>query len=188
MALDGFNLRPHPGDGAAVNSGAGHAQTSPRRHGTLVGLTVVGLCLSISFVLAWRLRTQYKPELAKVQDVMSGVLYFMERSGGRLPASESEFRAADFVETLADGAIRIRPQPHSQFRRETYGIPIESLEPFRIQWGRSLADLKLDEYGNVRDPDDKKVELIAWPSSPPSGKTYSMVLLSAHQKLTAAQQ
>ena len=93
------------------------------------GLTVVAVLLLISGVVAFWLSRRYGPELTQTQDVITGLIYFMEDHDARFPASEDEFRAAPFIEQTADG-LRVLPKSGTKFRRETHGILIRDLKPF----------------------------------------------------------
>ncbi|RMF85715.1 MAG: hypothetical protein D6744_00970 [Planctomycetota bacterium] len=148
-------------------------------------MLVVAACLLTSAAVAFFLRTRFTQELTPTQDLVLGLIYFMEQHDGRFPQSEAEFRAADFVHELDDGAIRIEAPPDTRFRKSTHGFPIADLTPFDIQWGVDMASLHVDERGRVRDADDREVSLIRWPASPNSGRTYSMVLLSAYREIRA---
>lgn len=147
------------------------------------GLIVVGVCFLLSIGIAWRLKSRYGPEWAATQDVFLGLAYFMEAHDGRMPASEEEFRLSGFVETQPDGSIRIKPPQTSRFSTTLRGIPIASLEPFKIRWGTDIGSLTIDDYGRAYDPNKNKVELLCWPSSPPSGKTYTMLLIDVWRQI-----
>lgn len=147
------------------------------------GLIVVGVCLFISATLAVVLRGRYKQDLVATQDLVTGLIYFMEQQQGRFPASQEEFLAADFIEPLADGAIRVRPNPETRFRRETHGIPIYDLAPFKICWGADMANVQMDERGVARFADQTEARLISWPSSGSSWKTYAIVLLGVNREI-----
>lgn len=149
------------------------------RNGLLVFFGLIAVSTTIALLLAGR----YREDLTATQDVVLGLIYFMEQHGGRLPASEAEFRSAAFVEPLPDGAIRITPPPQTRFRRQTHGIPIRDLAPFRIRWGTELGALTLSADGKAHDAEGRTVELAAWPSSPSSGKGYTVVLLAAWQEI-----
>jgi hypothetical protein len=154
------------------------------------GLLVVAATLCVSCILGFALYRKYGPELAAAQDVVTGLIYFLESSGGRFPESEAEFRSADFVETLPSGGIRIHAPAGTRYRRTTHGVEIPSLAPFRIAWGTNLTELRFNEYGRAHDAQGRTVELVSWPSSPPSGKTYSWVLMDIareiHERRAAA--
>ncbi len=149
------------------------------------GFTVVILCLIASGLIGYGFYRKYKPELAQTQDVVTALIYFLEAHDGRFPASEAELRACSFVENLPGGGLRVRAPESTRYRRDPYGIPIASLEPFRIAWGTQFESLTLDEYGKARNADGRKVELVCWPSSPPSGKGYTWILLDVAQECRA---
>ena len=140
-------------------------------------VVVIGLCLLIGVGLGVALMPRLKDELLCVQDLTTGLIYFIEAHGGRLPASEQEFRESRFVATQPDGCIRIVANPESNYRRETHGYDIGDLARYRIGWGVDLTSLEVDEYGRVRDRDGKAVVLFKWPSSEGSEKGYSRLLL-----------
>jgi hypothetical protein len=139
---------------------------------------VISSCLVISVVLAFFLRHKFTDELVASQDLMLGLIYFMEQHGGRLPDSEAEFRAAEFVEELPGGGVRIRAPRETRYQPRTHGYPIRDLAPFRVRWGTDLTTLTPDDYHNLRNPAGEKVQLVRWPASPPSGKGYSLILAS----------
>jgi hypothetical protein len=148
------------------------------------GFIVVGILLAISVIVAVGLRNRYKSELLAVQDLTTGLLYFMEEHEGRFPASQAEFVASGFVEQAADGAIVIRGRPESSYR-QAYGYPIRDLPRFAVAWGTVMEGLTENERGRVVDSSGKLVELVKWPSSPPSGKEYSRMLLAASRAIRA---
>ena len=147
------------------------------------GLLVVGGCLLISTIVAFFLRARFTEELTPTQDLVLGLIYFMEQHDGRLPESEAEFRAADFVHRLDDGSIRIEAPADTRYRHATHGFPIADLTPFQVRWGANLDELHVDERGRVCDAADREVDLVRWPASPKSGRTYSMVLYSAFRDI-----
>jgi hypothetical protein len=144
---------------------------------------VMSICLVGSVLLAFVVRGKLKSEFVASQDLMLGLIYYMEQSGGRLPQSEAAFRAAAFVEELPEGGVLIHAPEATRYRRETHGYPIADLGPFNVRWGTDLASLTVDEYRNLRDAGGEKVELVHWPSSPPSGKGYSIILLSTSAEI-----
>ena len=150
------------------------------------GLIVVGACLLGSIIIGVVLKMRYGPELASVQDVMLGLIYFMEQNDGRLPESEAEFRAAPFVEERPDGGVRISAPEQTIFQKQTHGIPIPDLSIYEIQWGTNLTKLIVDDRGKVRDENGKLVELLKWPSSPPSGKAYTLILYADSERIRNA--
>ncbi|HMQ15579.1 MAG TPA: hypothetical protein PKC49_06355 [Phycisphaerae bacterium] len=149
------------------------------------GFIVVSLLLAVSVLMAFGLRGRYKKELLETQDLTIGLLYFLEEHEGRFPASEQEFLASSFVEHEADGVFRIRGRADSRYRRHTHGYPIRGIERFAIAWGADLRDLREDHYGNVLDAAGRKVVLVTWPSSPPSGKEYARMLVAASRAIRA---
>lgn len=149
------------------------------------GLAVVGFLILVAGVIAFGLARKYGPELTQTQDLVTGLIYFLEESGGRFPTSEAEFKAASFVEKTADG-IRILPRTQTRFRTETHGIVIRDLKPFEIAWGTDLSRIKIDDRGRLRGPAGDEVKLVSWPSSPPSGRSYSWVLMDVYEQIHAA--
>ena len=143
---------------------------------------VFGICLAISAVIGIVLFRQYRRDLPATQDLVTGLIYFVESSGGRFPAGEDEFRAAAFVEQLPDGGFRIRPRSDSSYRRTTHGFVFHDLRPFEIAWGADLTLMALDNRGRVRDGSGNEVSLIRWPSSPHSGRIYSPLLLEVSRR------
>lgn len=146
------------------------------------GLAVVAALLLISGVIAYGLYRRYKPELAQTQDIVTGLIYFMEDHAGQFPASENEFRASTFVEKTTDG-FRVLPKPGTKFRTETHGIVIHDVTPFRVAWGADLTTIQIDDRGKPRWPDGKEAALVIWPSSPPSSKTYTLMLLTIAEQI-----
>lgn len=147
------------------------------------GFIVVGLLLAVSVVAAVALRSRYKSELVEIQDLTTGLLYFMEANNGRFPRDLAEFAASPMIERRDDGALVIRGWPDSRYRRETHGYPIRNIERFSIAWGADLAALREAERGRVVDAEGRAVELISWPSSPPSGKQYTLMLIAASRAI-----
>lgn len=149
------------------------------------GLTVVAMLLLISAVVAFWLSRRYGPELTQTQDLITGLIYFMEDHDARFPASEEEFRASPFIEQTADG-IRVLPKSGTNFRRETHGILIRDLKPFAVAWGADLSTITVDDRGKPRWPDGSEAALVVWPSSPPSKKAYAAMLLDIARQIRAA--
>ena len=146
------------------------------------GLTVVGICLVLSVVIAWQLKGRYKDELLSVQDLATGLIYYIEEHGGEFPPSEAEFLASDFIEHLPDGPVRIAGRPDSDYRRETYGYPIRDLPRFKVAWGARFEEMSLNERGRGVDGTGRVVQLVAWPSSGSSGREFSMLLYEVSQR------
>lgn len=149
------------------------------------GLTVVAILLLISVGLGVYLKQRYGPELSQTQDLVTALSYWMEGHNGDFPPSEAAFLAAPFIELLPDGGFRVRPNPESSYRRETHGIPIRDLAPFQIAWGTDLGAITIDETGKARTTDDKLIELVRWPSSPPSGRGFTAFLLDIRNQIRA---
>lgn len=146
------------------------------------GLIVFGVCVGLAAVLGVTFYLNIREGLAQTQDIVTGLIYFMEEHAGRFPASEEEFLASSFVERLPGGAIRIHSPQGTRFRKATNGVTISGLQQFQIAWGTDLTALTLSEYGKAERPDGNTVELVSWKDSPPSGKGYTLVLLSAAQQ------
>lgn len=143
------------------------------------GLTVVGVCLLVSVIAGVVLKNRYKQELVEVEDVVTGLIYFLEQNQGRFPDSEAEFVAAPFIESGPRG-FRVMAPAETRYRKTTHGdkgLWIASLAPFEIKWGAELTGLTVDDYGNARDADNEKVRLVRWPSSDPSAKEFTRLLL-----------
>lgn len=149
------------------------------------GLVVVAVLLLISIGIAFNLKQRYGPELAQTQDLITALAYWLETHNGDFPPGEAEFLAAPFIEKLPEGGFRVRPNPTSKFR-QPHGIPFRDLAPFQITWGVDLGSLTVDETGKARTADDKILELVRWPSSPPSGKGYTAFLLDVRNQVRAA--
>lgn len=143
------------------------------------GLLVVAACMVVGAVLGVGVYLRIREGLAQTQDVVTGLIYFMEQHDGRFPSSEAEFLGSEFVERLPGGAIRIKGPRETKFRNVTNGASIPSLPPFEIRWGTDLSTLQLNEYGKAKDPEGNTVELLKWQSSPPAGKGYTIILLDA---------
>lgn len=152
------------------------------RRAVRIAFTIFGLTLGLSCVLGVLMYRYYQPELASAQDLVIGLGYFMEQHG-RFPQSEAEFAQSDFVERSVDGAIRVKARTDSIFRHETHGVEIRDLGRFRIAWGTDLTTLHPDDFGVLYNAKEEKVELLQWPSSPPSGKVYSLELMEMFAKL-----
>ncbi len=149
-------------------------------------ILVVGLCAVLSVVVGVRLWNQIRRGLPPTQDLVTGLIYFMEAHGGRFPAGEAEFLASDFVERIDEQTIRIRPRPATRFRRKPWGVPIRDLQRYGVAWGTDLSALTIDERGRVRDRQGREVVLVRWPDSPRSGRSYSRLLVTIHRQLTAS--
>jgi len=147
---------------------------------------VIAGCLLLAGVFALRQYHSFKTDLVATQDLVLGLLYFMEQHQGRFPASEEEFLASPFVDRASDGAIVIRAPQQTRYRRRTHGYPIRDLAPFRVRWGTDLSALRLDPRGVALDPDGKAVELVGWPGSPKSGRVYTRLLMIESQRLRGA--
>lgn len=146
------------------------------------GLTVVAVLLLISGVVAYWLSRVYGPELTQTQDLLTGLIYYMEDHDAQFPASEAEFRASPFIEQTSDG-LRVLPKTDTKFRRETHGILIRDLKPFKIHWGADLSTITLDNRGKPRWPDGQEASLVSWPSSPPSGRAYTQMLCAIAREI-----
>lgn len=157
---------------------------APKRS-TRGAVIVIGLCLLIGVGLGVALMPRLKDELLCVQDLTTGLIYFIEAHGGRMPVSEQEFRESRFVEAQPDGRIRIVANPDSNYRRAPHGYPIGDLAQYRIGWGIDLTSLEVDDYGRVRDGEGKPVVLFKWPSSEGSEKGYSRLLLLVSREVRA---
>lgn len=147
------------------------------------GLIVVGVCLLISTAIAWRLKQTYSQDLSATQDVFLGLAYFMEANDGRLPSSEEEFVQSPFVAKQPDGNMKVAPPATSKFNTKVHGVPIADLAPFKIKWGADVSNLKVDERGAARNPENEKVEVLIWPSSPSSGKSYTIMLMDVYKRI-----
>ena len=97
----------------------------------------------------------------------------------------ADHRAASFIEKTPDG-IRVLPKAGTKFRRETHGILIRDLAPFKIAWGADLSTIKIDDRGKPRWPDGQEASLVSWPSSPPSGREYTKMLCAIAQEIRGA--
>ncbi len=144
---------------------------------------VLGLCLVASTIVAVGTRRQISQDLVQTQDVVTGLIYFLEEHDGRFPGSPEEFLASDFVESRADGTLVIHPRAGTRYRDQTSACPISSLDPFRIRWGTDMTSLHIDEFGKLRDDAGREVELARWPASPPSARKYSVLLAGISEKL-----
>ncbi len=149
------------------------------------GFLVVFGVLAVSAAIGLFLARQYRTDLTQTQDLVLGLIYFMEQNGGRLPASQDEFLSSSVVERGDSGTFRVVAPPVTKYRPRTHGIPIADLAPFQVNWGVDLGGLTVDERGVARDAQGRKVEVLRWPSSPTSGKGYTIVLLGAYQEIAA---
>jgi|GEM_PF-5911943 len=149
------------------------------------GLTVVAVCLMISAGLGWSMRGKFKTGLTPTQDLVVGLMYFMEDHAGRFPASEDEFLAQPFVEHLPDGTFKIVPKATTAYTHVTHEYPIRNLSRYRILWGADLESLTVDDRSVVRNAAGERVELIRWPDSPKSGNAYTLMLLAEAEKIRA---
>ncbi len=155
----------------------------PIRRRTRAAVVVLALCGILSVVVGVRLWRQIHRGLPPTQDLVTGLIYFMESHGGRFPADEQEFLASPFVERLPGGGIRIRPKPDTQFRRKPWGVAIRDLSRYGIAWGADLSKLTIDERGVVRNERGEEITLVRWPDSPRSARSYSRLLLAVYRRL-----
>lgn len=146
------------------------------------GLIVFGLCVLGSIGLSVWLASIYGREMPPTQDLITGLLYFMEQHEGRFPASEKEFVESSFVEKVP-GGIRILPQPNSMFRRETHGVIIGDLKPFQVAWGADFEKIRFNEYGKPKDMDGEPLTLVSMPTVQSSGQNYTFMLVSFHNQI-----
>lgn len=126
---------------------------------------VICLCLVAGVVLALVGVERYKESVANVEDVFTGLTYFLEDHQGRFPVSEAEFRQCAFLETLSSGAIRIRPRPESRFRKHTYARPIRKLADFEIRWGVDLSMLRWNAAEELAEDEKGSEVLVIGPVS-----------------------
>lgn len=150
------------------------------------GLIVVGVLLAISVGIAFMLKQHIGPEYARTQDLVTGLAYWLESHDGEFPPSKEAFLKAPFIEPKPDGGFVVRAKADSRYRRETNGIEIYDLTPFKVAWGTNLVDLTVDEGGTARGKSGQIVELVCWPSSPPSGKGYTAFLLDVSNQCRSA--
>lgn len=151
------------------------------------GLAVIGVCLVISGIMAFAMKRQMQTELVGCQDLVLGLIFYMEKHDGALPESEAAFRAEPYVVELPEGGVRIESPAETVYPSRPHGYPIPDLKVYKVAWGRALDDLEVDKYMRVCDAEGNKVELASWPSSPPSGKGYSVILLGASREIQARQ-
>ena len=120
-----------------------------------IGLIILGVIGGI-FALS---RTDR--DVAAIEDLFTALAYFAEQHGGRFPAGAEELRASPFVETLPDGAVRVRTWPESRFGRRATGAPITDLAVFDLAWGSDLAALRIEpRSGALLNADGAEVLLI----------------------------
>lgn len=144
---------------------------------------VIGLCLLISAGIGVGLYFRYRQTLPETQDLVTGLIYFLEENGGRFPASEAEFRSADFIETLPNGGLIVHSRPGTRYREKTFGIPIRDLGLFEIAWGVNLEELTVDEHSVPRGKDMHEISLVSWPSSGRAGRGYTILLMGIAEKI-----
>lgn len=147
---------------------------------------VVGACLVVGTVLAIALQSRFTRSLPETQDVMTGLIYYMEDHGGEFPPSEKAFLSSSFIELAPEGGLRVLAKAGTKFRSTTNRVLIRDLAPFKIAWGADLGKLRVNEYGRVLNDEGNPVELVRWPDSPQSAKSYSAWLVSIHQGLKQA--
>jgi hypothetical protein len=95
-----------------------------------------------------------------MEDVFTGLVYFLEDNGGRFPASEAEFVASQFVQRQADGSLCIIARPGSPYRPRVHGVTIRDLSAYRVAWGADLAKWHVAEDGAAVDPSGKRTLLV----------------------------
>lgn len=170
-----------PADRAIAAPRAGLRYSATMKNGSIV----IAGCLLLSVVLGAVLYSRYRTTLPAVQDVVTGLIYFIEEHEGRFPASQEEFLSAGIFEKGADGAWRIVPRPNSHYQHNPHRAPIASFEPFKIAWGADLSTWTVAERGVVHDGSGEGVLPVTWPSSPKSGEGYARILLRVHAETRA---
>lgn len=144
---------------------------------------VIGICLVVSVFLAWQVKRSMQTDLVGAQDLVLGLIYFMEQHDGRFPASQEEFVSSSVVRVDEAGAYHIVPPAETRYSRTVHDYPLTDLARFEIQWGADLDTLTINDRGKVLDANGREVKLLEWPASPPSGKVYSGILLIQHQQI-----
>jgi len=133
-----------------------------RRRNVSIGLLVVAV-LACLWLVYCHVHGDYRRALFAGDDVFTGLVYFAEDHGGRLPTSEAEFRGCAFVENDPAGGVRIIARPGSQYRPKAYGVSIGDLASFSILWGRDLETLVVDSEGRVVDGTGGEIRLLRVP-------------------------
>lgn len=124
------------------------------------GLLVVAIVALIGVVIGALSVAHTSRRVDVVQDLFTGLVYYLDDHDGRLPPSKDAFLDAPFVEPLPDGGCRILNREDDRFGREAVGVAVDDLDRYEIPWGVNLQTLTVDKEGAVRNPDGEEVLLI----------------------------
>lgn len=171
--------------GTAVLAAPPAAMSDP--HGTRGGLVVVGITLVVGLIVGVVSFARYKHSVETIEDLFTGLVYFLEDHAGRFPASADEFLKSDFVKSDADGRIRISGRPASPYRPHAYGVPID-LARMHVTWGVDLSALRLEKVlWIIRDPSDHDTMLIGDVSSIQTRRKFTLDLIRVHCAIAGAE-
>lgn len=149
------------------------------------GILVVVLTLLAGLGLGTFSFFRYKHSVQAIEDLFTGLVYFLEAHEGRMPASAEEFLQSDFVERLPGGGVKITARPDSRFRPRPYGAVIDDLSKFQVNWGLDLGGLRFEkELLAARDTDGHEQLVIGDVASLNARKAFTLDLLQIHSDLT----
>lgn len=130
------------------------------------GLAVFFLCVLVGSIGGFIMVRNAQVRIQESQNLVLGLIYFMEQHGGRLPESLDEFLASPFIERKPAGgdavSVVIHPYPQSGYRKDPRPIVIDDLNNYTIDWGVDLGTLTADERGEFRDPKGATVKVFQW--------------------------
>ncbi|QOJ14584.1 MAG: hypothetical protein HRU75_08000 [Planctomycetia bacterium] len=152
------------------------------------GLIVVAVCVLIGSVGGAIMMRNAQRQIGESRELVLGLIYYLESSGGKMPQSQEAFLSSPFVERLPaqDGRIslRIRPPATSRFRTDPRGTVIRDLRDFVIGWGAEPATLTVDQSGAARTPAGGTLKLFAWASKSKAANVYGEMLIDAAREIT----
>ncbi|MBK8914991.1 MAG: hypothetical protein IPM64_10395 [Phycisphaerales bacterium] len=152
------------------------------------GLIVVAVCMLIGSVGGAVMMRGAQRQIGESRELVLGLIYFLESSGGKMPESREAFLNSPFVERVptTDGRIslRIRPPEKSRFRTDPRGTVIRDMRDFVIGWGAEPATLTVDQSGAARTPAGGTLKLFAWASKSKAANVYGEMLIDAAREIT----
>ena len=183
LALRSKRRRARVGRDSGYNSKTMEATLKARQART--GILIVLLTLLAGLALGTFSFLRYKHSVQAIEDLFTGLVYFLEAHDGRMPASAEEFLESDFIERLPDGGVRILPRPDSRYRKASYGAVIADLAKFHVNWGLDLGSLRFEEeLLAARDAKGREQLLIGDVASLNARKAFTLDLLQIHAELT----
>ena len=149
-----------------------------------IAVVVVALLIGIGFGV-YQVRATLTT-INEVQDLFSGLVYYLEDHHGAMPESAEAFQAADFVERTPDGATRVATRAGDPFHRQAIGAEIADLSIYRVAWGADLTTLSIDRDGALRDAEGREVRLLGAGANVDTLRQFSRDLLKISREIRAA--